>query len=251
MHATSGFIVPHLSRTNCSRKVIGGEKCLKERLPREGHVCCSHHQQEDPRRPLLPSFVAENNVAIDNEGKDRYTQGNSVARSNEERKRRSEMAEQLSTGALLREVARLHVALQRTCVAYCGGTTTTQCTVLTELGRSGPVTLATLSRRIGFDKSWTSRAVENLVQEGLVEKVPSKEDRRTVRLSLTAAGTERLTDLNQTLNTLAERAFDHIPAEQHASVREALELLQQALLTITNEDWYAGGSKGGATCGCE
>jgi DNA-binding MarR family transcriptional regulator len=180
-----------------------------------------------------------------------YTQDNSVAKSNEEKQRRSEMAEQLSTGALLRDVARLHVALQRTCVAYCGGTTTTQCTVLTELGRSGPVTLATLSRRIGFDKSWTSRAVENLVQEGLVEKVPSTEDRRTVRLSLTAAGTERLADLNQTLNTLAERAFDHIPAEQHASVRQALELLQQALLTITNEDWYIGAGEGGATCGCE
>ena len=85
-----------------------------------------------------------------------------------------------STGALLREVARLHVQLQRTCVAYCGGTTTTQCTVLTELGRSGPVTLAELSRRIGFDKSWTSRAVENLVQEGLVEKVVNRQDRRSI-----------------------------------------------------------------------
>jgi len=196
-------------------------------------------------------FVAGSNVAIDNKMKDMYTRGNPVAKSNEEKKRRSEMTEQLSTGALLREVARLHVALQRTCVAYCGGTTTTQCTVLTELGRSGPVTLAALSRRIGFDKSWTSRAVENLVQEGLVEKVPSKEDRRTVRLSLTAAGAERLTDLNQTLNTLAERAFDHIPAAQHASVHEALELLQQALLTITNEDWYTGSNEGGSTCGCD
>src|SRR2546423_13902082 len=130
-----------------------------------------------------------------------------------------------STGALLREVARLHVQLQRTCVAYCGGTTTTQCTVLTELGRSGPVTLAELSRRIGFDKSWTSRAVENLVQEGLVEKVVNQQDRRTVQISLSSAGTERLADLNQTLNALAEQAFEHIPTEQHASVRSALELL--------------------------
>ena len=55
------------------------------------------------------------------------------------------MTQDLSTGALLREVARLHVQFQRTCVAECFGTTTTQCTVLTELGRSGPVTLATLS----------------------------------------------------------------------------------------------------------
>src|SRR5258708_39989340 len=78
--------------------------------------------------------------------------------------RRRPMEQQPSTGALLREVARLHTQLQRNCVSYCAGTTATQCTVLTELGRSCSVTLATLSRRIGFDKSWTSRAVENLVQ---------------------------------------------------------------------------------------
>ncbi len=107
-----------------------------------------------------------------------------------------------STGALLREVARLHVQLQRTCVAECCGTTTMQCTVLTELGRSGPMTLAELARRIGFDKSWTSRAVEHLVQEGLVEKVGSTQDRRTVRLSLSPPGEACLADLNHTLGAL-------------------------------------------------
>lgn len=161
------------------------------------------------------------------------------------------MEEQVSTGALLREVARLHVALQRSCVAYCGGTTTTQCTVLTELGRSGPVTLAELSRRVGYDKSWVSRAVENLVQEGLVEKVPSAEDRRTVRLSLTHAGEARLAVLNLMLNELAEQAFEHIPAEQHASVRQGLELLQQALRTMARQAWHMHPEDGGIPCECE
>jgi len=95
------------------------------------------------------------------------------------------MEQHLTTGALLREVGRLHTHLQRASVACCAGTTVTQCTVLTELGRSGPIPLATLARRIGFDKSWTSRAVEHLVQDGLVEKVPSQTDHRMVRLSLT------------------------------------------------------------------
>lgn len=161
------------------------------------------------------------------------------------------MEQYISTGALLREVARLHTQLQRTCVAYCGGTTTMQCTVLTELGRSGPVTLATLSRRIGFDKSWTSRAVENLVQEGLVEKTPSVQDRRTVRLSLSPAGETRLAELNSTLNALAERTFEHIPQGQQPSVRTALELLQQSLLTLTQEAWVSGTEDGETTCGCD
>jgi DNA-binding MarR family transcriptional regulator len=151
-----------------------------------------------------------------------------------------------SIGALLREVARLQVQLQRSCVTYCGGTTTTQCTMLTELGRSDPVTLADLSHRVGFDKSWTSRAAEHLVQDGLVEKIASTRDRRTVQLSLSPAGEKRL---NDTLNALAEQTCDHIPGAQHEMVRTSLELLQQALLTLTNEAAaQAVPGEGGTTC---
>lgn len=162
------------------------------------------------------------------------------------------MNSHVSTGALLREVARLHTQLQRSCVAYCGGTTVTQCTVLTELGRSGPVTLAELSRRIGFDKSWTSRAVENLVQEGLVEKVPSQTDRRTVSLSLSEAGELRLHALNATLNDLADQAMEHIPSQEHPNIRRTLEWLQQALLDLTEEKQLPPGKdmEGEPSCTC-
>ena len=134
-----------------------------------------------------------------------------------------------STGALLREVARLHTHLQRTNVACCDGTTVTQCTVLTELGRSGPVPLAELSRRIGFDKSWTSRAVEHLVQEGLVEKVTNQADRRMVRLSLSVFGEQRVRKLNDTLNGLAEHVMERIPEAEHEGIHRALECLLVAL----------------------
>ncbi len=139
------------------------------------------------------------------------------------------MDQHATTGALLRKVARLHTHLQRTNVACCAGTTVTQCTVLTELGRSGPVPLAELSRRIGFDKSWTSRAVERLAQDGLVEKVPSQTDHRMVYLSLTAAGEQRVRDLNGTLNGLSERVMDRIPVSEHERVQRTLTLLLAAL----------------------
>jgi len=139
------------------------------------------------------------------------------------------MEQDASTGALLREVARLHTHLQRANVACCAGTTVTQCTVLTELGRSGLIPLAELSRRIGFDKSWTSRAVEHLVQDGLIEKVPSQTDHRMVRLSLTALGEQRLRDLNGTLNGLSERMMERIPVSEHEGVQRSLSLLLTAL----------------------
>jgi DNA-binding MarR family transcriptional regulator len=109
------------------------------------------------------------------------------------------------------------------------------------------MTLARLSRRIGLDKSWTSRAAEQLVQEGLVEKVPGGADRRTVQLFLSRAGVARVQALDQTLNALAGQALERIPAEQHASIHQGLALLQQALSELTEEAT----ERGTSTCAAE
>jgi DNA-binding MarR family transcriptional regulator len=135
------------------------------------------------------------------------------------------------TGTLIRDVARLHVRLQRETAACCGGTTMTQCTILTEIGRNGSGTLIELANRLGLDKSWLSRAVENLVQEGLLSKVPRNLDRRTVLISLSGSGEKRFQELNQTLNDQSERVMNHVPPTERENVERALKLLLEALQT--------------------
>ncbi|HNH83970.1 MAG TPA: arsenic resistance N-acetyltransferase ArsN2 [Acidobacteriota bacterium] len=134
-------------------------------------------------------------------------------------------------GAVLRETARLHLQLQRLAVAGCDQTTSTQCFIIGELGRNGTLTLAALARRVGLDKSWTSRAVESLVQGGLIAKVQSDEDRRTVQLSLTETGQRRFENLNTVLDAQAERALNRIDATQQPQIFEALRLIRDALQT--------------------
>lgn len=75
-------------------------------------------------------------------------------------------------GELLREVARLYTRAQRV-VADCCQTTSTQCHILTELGRSGPIPMSELGTRLLLEKSWISRAVETLVTLELVAKQPN------------------------------------------------------------------------------
>jgi len=135
---------------------------------------------------------------------------------------------QMQADSLLREVSRLFAQVQREGIACCG-TTATQCTLLTELGRNGPMTLADLGRRVGLDKGWISRAVEALVQDGLLTKVPSAEDRRTVIIDLSPAGRARWGELNLTLNQQAERVLARLPQQQRGQVVAALELLTEAL----------------------
>src|SRR5438046_1237999 len=138
-----------------------------------------------------------------------------------------------TAGVLLREVARLHANSQRERVAYCHGTTLTQCLILTEVGRNGPMTLADLGRRTSLDKGWLSRTVEMLVQQALLTKALGDADRRTIRIALSPAGQTRYQQLNETLNAHAQRVMARIPPAEREQVTHALARLYQALQAET------------------
>ena len=137
--------------------------------------------------------------------------------------------------ALLREVARLYLQLQRSCVAACGDTSSTQCFILGEVYRGGPVTQADLGRRLALDKSWVSRAVEALAQEGLLVKGPANEDRRTVVISLSRAGKKRAEELDESLNEQAGQIIGRVPSKQRPGIYESLRLLHDALRVETDD----------------
>lgn len=140
-----------------------------------------------------------------------------------------------SSATLLREVARLHVRAQREALA-CADVSATHCTILTELGRAASMTLAELSRRLRLDKGWTSRAVEQLVQEGLVEKAGNDADRRVVALSLTRSGAARHRRIEEMLEGQVARVIGRVPEAKRLTVARALELLHGAYLAELSSD---------------
>ena len=139
-------------------------------------------------------------------------------------------------GALLREVARLYLQLQRSCVAACGDTSSTQCFILGEVHRGGPVTQADLGRRLALDKGWISRAVDALVQEGLLVKESAPDDRRTVVISLSKAGKRRAAELDESLNDQAQQIIGRIPPKQRPGIYESLRLMRDALRAETDTE---------------
>lgn len=124
----------------------------------------------------------------------------------------------------------MHVRAQRATLAS-HSASVTQCTILTELGRAQPMTLAELARRLRLDKSWTSRAIDQLVVDGLVEKVGGETDRRTVSLSMTRAGVAHHNRLERLLNDQVARIIARVPKTQRPGVAGALDLLHQAYVT--------------------
>ena len=133
-----------------------------------------------------------------------------------------------SPGSLLREVARMYTRAQRV-VADCCRTTSTQCHLLTELGRSGPLPLSELGTRVSLEKRWVSRAVEAMAARGLVSKAPNPLDARSWLVTLTADGERTVRELNQTLDDHAQQLLASLSERERAAVETSLLTLLKAL----------------------
>lgn len=133
-----------------------------------------------------------------------------------------------SSSELLREVARLYIRAQRV-VAGCCKTTNTQCHILTELGRVGPMPLSELGTRLMLEKSWISRAVDGLVKVELVSKLPNPDDARSWLVNLTPAGAARVEELNRTLDGHAEQLLATLSEGERGSLNHSLLLLLKVL----------------------
>jgi DNA-binding MarR family transcriptional regulator len=138
-----------------------------------------------------------------------------------------------AAGELLREVARLYTRAQRV-VADCCSTTPTQCHILTELGRTGPQAMSELGQRLLLEKSWVSRAIDGLVELGLVSKSDNPADARSWIVGLTAAGKRRVRELNGTLDGHAEQLLASLSARDRESVQRSLLLLLKVLRADTS-----------------
>jgi DNA-binding MarR family transcriptional regulator len=81
--------------------------------------------------------------------------------------------------ALVEELERLFSSLARTSTTDVA-LTTTQRLALVELVDSGPLRLGALAERIGSNDATVSRAVDGLVEGGIVERQADPDDRRAV-----------------------------------------------------------------------
>jgi DNA-binding MarR family transcriptional regulator len=132
------------------------------------------------------------------------------------------------SGSLLREMTRLYVRAQRS-AADCCGTSPTQCQVLTELSRTGPIPLGELGKRLCLEKSWIGRAVDGLVAEGLVSRTQNPHDSRSWLVRLSATGKRRHKALNDQIEAHAERVMARITPNERAGVNRSLAILLHAL----------------------
>jgi len=96
--------------------------------------------------------------------------------------------------------------------------------VLGIMGAYAPMYAKDIVQRTGIDKATVSRAVNQMIADGLVERRPEPRDKRHTRLQLTAQGIA----LHDRITPLAKRFYGHFEAVLAPEERRSLlELLKK------------------------
>ena len=106
--------------------------------------------------------------------------------------------------------------------------TLAQCHALVEIGRVKIISLKELSIILAIDMSTTSRTVVGLVKKGYVQRIPSREDRRSVEVSLTESGFEIFETIESNNDTFFANIFNNIPIDEKMNVLHALDVMLAA-----------------------
>jgi DNA-binding MarR family transcriptional regulator len=107
--------------------------------------------------------------------------------------------------------------------------TSTQRLALFETAISGPLRLSVLADRMGISAPTASRAVDGLVDLGLMERLPDPEDRRAVRIDLTRPGRKRVEEKKALAAAALEPGVAALPAKDRAHLAALLTRLADEL----------------------
>lgn len=107
--------------------------------------------------------------------------------------------------------------------------TSTQRLALFEVAVRGPVRLSELADRMGITAPTASRAVDGLVDHGLLERRPDPDDRRAVRIDLTRPGRKRVEERRARAAAALEPIVASLPAQDRAQLAALLTRLADTL----------------------
>jgi DNA-binding MarR family transcriptional regulator len=103
------------------------------------------------------------------------------------------------------------------------------CVLSTALG--GEFTQTQLAGLIGLDKTMMMVTVDELERLGLAERRPSATDRRARIVTVTEVGRQKLTEAQQTIETLQSEVLDGLPADERQGFLNGLVRLVSGRLS--------------------
>jgi DNA-binding MarR family transcriptional regulator len=118
--------------------------------------------------------------------------------------------------------------------------TLAQYRVLVVLASRGPQRLADLATALTVDRSTATRMCDRLVRKRLVARRRGTEDRRVVRISLTDAGADLVSEVSRRRRREIGRIVRRMPPAGRVAVVDALQAFAEAAGEVPEQDWSLG-----------
>ncbi len=118
--------------------------------------------------------------------------------------------------------------------------TLTQYRTLVVLASRGPQSLAGLAEAVGVTPATATRMCDRLVRKDLIRRRTERDDRRQLRVALTARGRSLVDAVTVRRRQEIARIMSEIPVEQQAILVQALGRLASAAGEVPEQDWTTG-----------
>jgi DNA-binding MarR family transcriptional regulator len=118
--------------------------------------------------------------------------------------------------------------------------TLAQYRVLVVLASRGPQRLADLATALAVDRSTATRMCDRLVRKRLIGRRRGTDDRRVVRISLTDAGADLVTEVSRRRRDEIRRIVRRMPPSSRTLVVDALQAFAAAAGEVPEQDWSLG-----------
>ena len=164
----------------------------------------------------------------------------SLSGSSDSKREANEPARDELVDAVLGSSRALVAVAARSLANVAEDVTLAQYRFLIELASHGPQRLADLAAALGVDRSTATRMCDRLVRKQLVARRRTREDRRTVRVSLTGTGAELVAEVSRRRRAEIATIVKRMPAADRDSVVLALRAFADAEGEVPEQDWSLG-----------
>lgn len=127
-------------------------------------------------------------------------------------------------GALCARVTRRLIDAERP-LLHARGLSMWAYVALTHLAKAPAPTQMALAEQMRYDKTRLIAILDELAEEGLIERVPDPQDRRARIVRLTAAGRARHLEAQADIHAMEAKMLDGLTDAQRATLREVLAKL--------------------------
>jgi len=99
----------------------------------------------------------------------------------------------------------------------------------------GPLSMSMIGRHMGVSKPYMTALVDELINEGLVERVPDPDDRRVVNIRITHAGRQETKDFTRSAREAVIKNLTSLDADDVSTLHEMVRDIRRIITKLDQE----------------